>query len=120
MLPVVIKMVPDKQGRPTDIVRIHYFVWDEKGPIALPQKVTPTALGPLTIGGNVVTGAFRGRLACAPGRAENQPVWANGRIVPCPQTDDPRAATCPECMASEDYKKAMAGLSELLNIQAAV
>ncbi len=48
----------------------------------------------------------RGRLACDPKR-NVAPVVRKGVTTVTMRTEDPRAVTCPRCMASSDYLKAM-------------
>ncbi len=95
---VQIPVLPD--GR----VRIHFFVRDDAGPARTPAGVLGmTPLGPITAGGLV------GHFACQP---KNDNVLArrgqDGIIRVLPHSDEPRAATCPECLASAAYKEAMA------------
>jgi hypothetical protein len=85
-------------------VRIHYFHTDPGGPIHMPRQVLGvTPMGPM------VTGAT-GFIACSPGATRAAPVVKGGMIYLGlgQHSDDPRAATCPECLASAAYKQAMA------------
>lgn len=86
-------------------VRIHWFQHDDKGPIHTGSVVATTALGPLKLGG------VRGRIACQPNRASLAPPLVNGRIQPCPCSDDVRAVTCDLCAATEGYRSAVEELA---------
>ena len=96
-------------GEPTDgsgRVCIHLFVQGEDGPF-----VEPHALHPVVENGEVVKQKFaarptRGRLACDPKRTV-APVTRGSVTTITSRTDDPRAATCPRCIESVYYKKAM-------------
>jgi hypothetical protein len=103
---VVIRLLPDGSGR----VRIHWFVHDPKGPVRTPASTTMTALGPLRLGGAV------GRIACQPGLESVTPKVDGTQTVPLCHSDDCRAATCPECMATPEYAAAMKRLSEILEL----
>ncbi len=102
---VVIRMLPDKSGR----VRIHWFIRDSTGPAKTPSLTVPSPVGPLAVGGTV------GRIACQPKRDSVTPAVNHaGQIEPCCHTDDPRAATCPECCATDEFKQAMEYLETLV------
>lgn len=88
-------------------VRLHYFHRTDEGPVQTTSGVLAmTPAGP-------VPGGARGRIACMPAR---QSVFsergADGVVRMFPHTDDPRAATCPECLKTQDYKEQMAALGE--------
>jgi len=102
---VHVKLLPDGSGR----VRIHYFIHDEKGPIQTPGSVVPSALGPIQLGG------FRGRIACQPGLKSILPKNVAGVLHLTPHSDDVRGVSCPECMASKEYKETKAILAETLD-----
>lgn len=101
-------------GQPTDgsgQVCIHLFVPDERGPFTEPcvtylQDVSPQEGG----GKRLSVRATKGRLACDRKRLV-APVTKNGVTSVTVRTDDPRAATCYKCIASEDYKRIMRVLS---------
>ena len=98
MRKVQIPVLPD--GR----VRIHFFVRDEAGPAKTPATVVLAGqYGPLAVGGT------RGFLACRPA-SDRVLAWRgpDGIIRVPHHSDDPRAATCPECLKSEAYREAMA------------
>lgn len=96
-------------GEPTDgsgRVCIHLFVQDQRGAF-----VEPSVLHPVVKDGQVVKQQLemrptRGRLACNPRRLV-APVTRNGVTTITPRTDDPRAVTCPKCIASAEYMAAM-------------
>lgn len=93
----------DGSGR----ICIHLFVQDEKA-----LFIEPHALHPV-IGedGNPIKQQVQalpthGRLACNPKR--NPAVSTrDGVTIVTPRTDDPRAVTCPKCIASADYARMM-------------
>ena len=95
----------DGSGR----ICIHLFVQDERG-----SFIEPHALHPVFENGvqKVQAKPTRGRLACDPKR-DPAPVTRGGVITVTPRTDDPRAVTCPRCMASDEYIKAMEVLTAI-------
>lgn len=103
---VVIRLLPDKSGR----VRIHWFETLPEGPIETAQNVHLTAIGPVKIGG------ARGRIACAPQQKELIGKTKIG-YQPTVHSDDPRAVTCPECLATASCQKALADLADILDNQ---
>lgn len=105
----VLRLLPDGSGR----VRIHWFIWDKEGPIQMPQTMVMTAKGPMAVGGNAVTGERRGRIACQPKLKSVLPQQKGQEYLLFTHSDDPRAASCPECMATEEYKAAMKALEEI-------
>ena len=96
-----LRILPD--GR----IRIHWFQWDDEGPIQLHQSTTMTFLGPMRLGGNIVTGKNRGRIACMPEQKTIQPIMTNGIVKPLAHSDDPRAVTCDLCMATPLFATAL-------------
>ncbi len=105
-------------GEPTDgtgRVCIHLFVPDERGPF-----VEPYALHPVfdedgaQVKQKVQAKPTRGRLACDPRRNVVQTSslhrGSSTTVVTTSvtmRTNDPRAITCPKCMASKSYIEAM-------------
>ena len=96
----------DGSGR----VCIHLFVRDEKGTCVEPGAWHPVndKLGN-PIPRKIKTGPARGRLACDRKR-KITPAIKNGVTTVTHRTEDPRAITCPKCMATEEYKAAMTKL----------
>lgn len=101
-------------GEPLDgsgKVAIHLFIEDEVGPILEPAV---TCMADVEVDGNVVkqlsVRPTRGRLACNPRRTV-APTTRNGVTTVTPRSGDPRAVTCPKCIASRDYKTMMGLLS---------
>lgn len=93
-------------GQPTDgsgVVCIHLFVRDEKGPFEEPHVLRS---GPAGRERELVAGPARGRLACD-ARRTVAAAMHNGVTRITMRTDDPRAVTCPKCMASPLFKKMM-------------
>lgn len=103
--PVVIRVLPDGSGR----VRIHYFVTDPKGPVRTTGR---TAAAPGV--GVIVLGGAEGYVACQPGLTSIQPVFKNGEIWPLAHSNEARAVTCPECRATEAWKKTMEQIEQML------
>lgn len=56
--------------------------------------------------GKLVAKPTRGRLACNPKRTV-APITRNGVTTITQRTNDPRAVTCPKCIASDEYKDMM-------------
>ncbi len=104
MQQIVIKVLPD--GR----VRHHWFVRDEQGPIKTPLRQDPTQAGVLRLGGAV------GYIACQKRRQSTAPEVRGNQVVPLCHTDDPRAATCPDCLATPEYAAAMAAYAEIMDL----
>lgn len=99
-------------GEPTDgsgKVCIHLFVQDVQGSFTEPH-VLHRSIGE---GGQLVTTArpTRGRLACDRRRTV-APATRGGVVTVTPRTDDPRAATCPKCLASVDCAEMLAKLAQ--------
>ena len=94
-------------GQPLDgsgIVCIHLFVRDEAG-----RFVEGAAMHPVLdddgvpIKRKIRMGPARGRLACDP-KKNPAPVLRGGVTHVTHRTEEPRAVTCPKCMASAEYK----------------
>ena len=93
-------------GEPMDgtgKVCIHLFIQDERGPFVEPHGlyIADTDKGKL-----LATRPTRGRLACNPRRTV-APANRGGVTTITPRTDDPRAVTCPKCIASAEYADIM-------------
>jgi hypothetical protein len=101
---VNIRLLPDGSRR----VRIHWFIHDERGPAKTPGTIIPTELGPMPLGGAV------GRIACAPQQSNILPQKRGGEIHLTIHSDDARAVTCPECMATVEFQKQMQEIEEVL------
>lgn len=99
---VAVKVNPGEPLDGTGQVCIHLFVRDQRGPFVEPHVLHQSDMVPKQLEARPT----RGRLACDPKRTV-APVKKGGVIIVTPRTDDPRAATCPKCIASEDYKKSM-------------
>jgi hypothetical protein len=65
-------------------------------------------LGPIRIGGAT------GRIACHPDQNTILPQQRGGDVFINRNTDDPRAATCPECRAVPEFAEKMKELGELV------
>lgn len=102
------KVLPGEPLDGTGRVCIHLVVQDENGPFVEPHMlhiddVEDDHGHPIK---QLVSRPTRGRLACDPKRMV-APVTRNGVTTVTVRTDDPRAATCPKCLGSEDYARAM-------------
>ena len=102
---VEIKVLPNDRSR----VRIHYFARHDAGPIRQPGQTQQTPLGQVKLGYGV------GHIACMPQRKDILPKVEGGVTKIVPHSDDPRAVTCPECMATDEFNAHMARLAELLD-----
>jgi hypothetical protein len=103
MRPVQITLLPDGSGR----IRTHWFQRDSAGPVKIDGG---GRLAVLPEGHPARPGAI-GRLACQPGRTDVRPKSANGMQKIVMFTDDPSGVSCPECMATEAFKSALAALT---------
>ena len=100
---VNMRLLNDGTGR----VCIHWFIRDEAGPIKTPGTAYMTAFGPIPLGGAV------GRIACNP--EQNSVATQNNGMdfFPCLHSDDVRAATCPDCLATDEAKKVIEKLKTI-------
>lgn len=100
---LIVKLLKDGSGR----VCIHWFVRDKNGKIADQSK---DGIVPEWAKGSA------GRIACQPHRSNLLPDQNGSNPVMFMHTDDPRAATCPECLATTDYKTIMAELALIVPV----
>ena len=89
-----------------DSVCIHLFVRDERGPFVEPHVLHPVVRDGVQVKRELTARPTRGRLACDPKRTV-APTTHRGVTTITPRTDDPRATTCPKCMASPEYAEMM-------------
>lgn len=94
---VVVRLLPDGSGR----VCLHWIYEDKDGPIETVDSVVQTSAGPKLLG------ARRWRMACCPQLTNIDPKREGVRIIPWQRSDDPRAVTCPRCMATDEFKARM-------------
>lgn len=97
-------------GEPLDgrgKVCVHLFVRDPSGPFVEPH-VLHQAVGAdgAPIKQQLEARPTRGRLACDRRRLV-APTTVAGVTTVTIRSDDPRAVTCPKCMASSDYEEMM-------------
>lgn len=92
---VGLKVLPGQPANSTGRVCIHLFVPDESGPF-VEGNVTHV------VDRKLVQGPVRGRIACNSKKLVS-PVTRNGVIEVTLRSADPRAVTCPKCIASPDY-----------------
>lgn len=93
---------------PSGKVRIHYFHRTEEGAATAPSGLTPDEEGKLRMG------PVKGIIACSPATSKITSTTTKGVTRLVCHSDDPRAATCPQCAATEVYKAAMAEYASLL------
>lgn len=103
---VQVNVLPGQSTDGTGRVCIHLYVPDERGPFVEPHALHPGDEDPKQL----VAKPTRGRLACDP-RRKVAPTTTNGVTAVTMRTDDPRAVTCPKCIASDSYEKMMARLT---------
>ena len=87
-------------------VCIHLFVPDTRGPFVEPHALHPVIKDSMIVKQQVEAKPTRGRLACSPVRTV-APVTRGGATRITLRSDDPRAVTCPRCIASTYYADAM-------------
>jgi hypothetical protein len=119
---VELKVLPGQPLDETGKICIHLAVLDPNGPYTEHNVL----LQVMDEAGNPVKGKFyfgpaRARIACNP-RLNPTPRVRNGVTLVTMRTNDPRAATCPKCLATDDYTKIMEQLerSPQSNVQPAV
>lgn len=82
-------------------VRIHWFVLRESGPIHTSARhVHGQGVGTIQLGGH------SGYIACQPQRKQLS-LTQGGRIQVCPCSMEFEVVTCPECMATVEFQKAV-------------
>lgn len=102
---VDMKLLPGE----TEKIRIHYFVRDPNGP-------GKSSKGDGRLGAYAESlGGMRGYLACQPKSDKVGTTVIQGVPYMKHHTDDPRAATCPECLASNEYAAMMKRLGEIVD-----
>jgi hypothetical protein len=94
---IIIRMLPDKSGRR----RIHWFQRQVDGPLATQGQQQLTLIGPMQLGG------AKGRIVCQGPNATLDKSTA-GNVEPVAHSDDPRAVTCPECKATQEFQTEIA------------
>jgi hypothetical protein len=98
------RLLKDGTGR----VCIHYFVRDASGPI-----VTPKGEGQLA---NI--GGTKGYIACNRQQNTVGTQIRNGEHMMCVNSDDPRAVTCPDCLATDEAKRQLTEYGEMVDVAA--
>lgn len=105
-----VKQLADGTGR----VCIHWFRLDPAGPITTPVgAIMAGQFGPMKMGGE------RGWIACHPEQTSVLPVERGGETLICTRSDDPRAVTCPACIATVEYQEANKRLDAAILAKAA-
>lgn len=103
---ISVKVLPGEPLDGTGRVCIHLFVPDEKGPFVEPHALHPKMENGKAVKGKLTAKPTRGRLACDPRRLV-APVTRGKVTTITHRSDDPRAVSCPKCIASVDYKRKM-------------
>jgi hypothetical protein len=99
----------DGSGR----IRIHFFVKDVRVKTQTPAGVVKTAVAGLP-GPPLKVGGVHGYIACNRARDPLTSSVVNGVHAVEPYSDDPRGATCPECLATPEFQAAMKVIEELV------
>ena len=96
-----VKVLPGEPLDGSGRVSIHLFVKDEQGKFIEPHMLHPVYKDGVLVKQQLEARATRGRLAC---NSKRDPApTTKGRVTTVtPRTDDPRAVTCPKCLASKD------------------
>ncbi len=98
-----IKVLPDSKGRPSGTLCIHLFVVDPNGILTEPCV---TQVDHTKKGSGLTVGPLKGRLACDHKR--RVAVVHKGNVTSVTlRTGDPRATTCPRCLASKECQDMM-------------
>ena len=103
---VNVRVLPGEPLDGTGRVCIHLFVPDESGPFVEPHVLHPVFKDGQPVKQQVQAKPTRGRLACDPKRTV-APITRGNVTTITQRTDDPRAVTCPRCMASREYAAMM-------------
>lgn len=103
---VGMKVLPGEPVNGSGKVCIHLFVVDKNGPFVEPHVLQLDKVAADEGNRKMVAGPARGRLACDPKKLVAI-VERKGVTNVTMRTDDPRAATCPACIASPDYTRIM-------------
>ena len=107
----IIRILPD--GR----VRIHWFCRDYNGAATAPAGLIPVMKDgePVLENGKqkFISGAVKGFIACNRGQREVTPQYIANTVEVCNHSDDPRAVSCPECLATAECQAALAELDRL-------
>lgn len=103
---ISMRVLPGEPLDGTGRVCIHLFVPDSSGPFQENHVIQLCKLALARGERKAVSGPMTGRLACDRKRLV-APVTKSGVTTVTSRTDDPRAATCPKCIASKDYERMM-------------
>ncbi len=101
---VNLSVLPGEPLDGTGKVCVHLFLKDSNGTFVEPHALHPVYKDGLIVKGQLEAKPTRGRLACNPKR-NAVPATRNGITTVTPRSDDPRAVTCPRCLASAECKK---------------
>ena len=101
---VVMKRLKDGSGR----CCIHYLVRDDSGPITMLD--CEIVAMPYKVGG-------RARIACNKEQNTVTPQERGQEVFQCLRSDDVRAVTCPDCLATKEAKDMLAHYAEMEDVQ---
>ena len=100
---VMLDVLPGEPTDGTGRVSTHLVVADDAGPFTEPHFLHPLIKDGQIVKGQLIARPTKARLACDRNRIA-VPVIVKGNIIKVtPRSTDPRAVTCPKCMASMDY-----------------
>lgn len=99
------EVLPGEPLDGTGRVCIHLFVQDPRGPFVEPHVLHETEPGKLT------ARPTRGRIACSAKIKGVAAVVRGGVTYVTHRTDDPRAVTCPKCLASREAQELLARIA---------
>lgn len=118
---IAVKVLPGEPTDGTGRVCIHMLVRDSIGPITEPYVLHPKLDGDGNrVGAELEARPTRMVLACDGTRRRTvAPVVRDGVTAVTHRTEDPRATTCPRCIASKYYVEAMRSLGEATAVDAA-
>lgn len=88
-------------------VVMHWLMPHPEGPIVRAPAVKMSNRGPRQI-----TKGIRGRIACRPALASDLPSGTPEHMALLFRSEEPRAVDCPACMATPEYRAAMAALEK--------
>jgi hypothetical protein len=98
----VIRLLKDGTRR----VLIHWFCRAPGGAATAANALIPD-------GPKVAQGPVRGYIACQKARASLAPQKVGADSEPCTHSDDVRAVTCPDCIATKEFAEMMDVLAQL-------
>ena len=104
-----VKMLPDKSGR----VLIHWLQEGVEGGTAYPIKIQGHPQLRAQCGQSVVINA---RIACNPKQNSVNPQHRGQEVFMCMHSNDVRAVTCPQCLATVDAVELLKQYEDVLEV----